>query len=123
MIGSNPVHANFSVDNIETAKQFYVDKLGFGLVSEGMGMIMLGAGNGTKINVYEKPDHQAWDSTVLGIEVPDVYAALEELGQQGVMAERLPMTDDKGVMHDPEHGDAAWFRDPAGNWLCVNNMK
>ncbi len=123
MIGSNPIHANFSVDSIETAKQFYVDKLGFGIMHEGMGMMMLTAGNGTKINIYEKQDHHAWDSTVLGIEVPDVDSALEDLTQQGIAVEQLPMTDEKGVMRDPEHGDAAWFRDPAGNWLCINSMK
>lgn len=120
MIGTNPVHANFSVDSIETAKQFYINKLGFGLSSEGPGMIMLQAGNGTKINVYQKPDHKAWDSTVLGIEVSDLSAALEELREQGVVPEQLPMTDENGVMHDPGWGDAAWFCDPAGNWICIS---
>ena len=29
MIGQNSTHANFSVDDIDAAKKFYVDKLGF----------------------------------------------------------------------------------------------
>lgn len=122
MVGTNPIHANFSVDNIETAKQFYVNKLGFSLRKEGQGMLLLEGGAGTKINVYEKGDHRAWDSTVLGIEVPDLDTALDELRSHDIIPEQLPMTDQNGVMRDPKWGDAAWFRDPAGNWICVNTM-
>lgn len=120
MIGTNRVHANFSVDNIETAKQFYVNKLGFSLKNEGEGMLLLEGGGGTKINIYEKADHKPWDSTVLGIETSDLGAALGELREQSVTPEQLPMTDERGIMHDPEWGDAAWFRDPAGNWVCIS---
>jgi catechol 2,3-dioxygenase-like lactoylglutathione lyase family enzyme len=122
MLGQNNTHANFSVDDMAAAKQFYIDKLGFTAKKEDMTGLMLESGTGSRINIYEKADHKAWDSTILGIEVPDVKAALEELKLIGITAEKLPGTDDLGIMSDPEMGDAAWFKDPAGNWICINNL-
>jgi hypothetical protein len=72
--------------------------------------------------VYQKPDHQAWDSTVLGIEVDDVKAAVGELRASGISIEKLDGTDADGIMTIPDMGEAAWLRDPAGNWICVNSM-
>ena len=122
MIGQNATHANFSVDDIEAAKSFYVDKLGFTVKHDSPAGVMFESGAGTRVNIYPKADHKAWDSTVFGIEVDDVKAAVEELKSKGVNVEKLDGTDENGIMSDPEMGDAAWFKDPAGNWICVSNM-
>lgn len=121
MLGQNNTHANFSVDDVAVAKEFYVDKLGFKVKKETKYDIVLESGTGTKANIYYKPDHKAWDSTVFGIEVEDVRAAVAELSTQGVQVEKLEGADETGVMSDPEMGDAAWFKDPAGNWICISN--
>ena len=121
MITQNSIHANFSVDDLDEAKKFYVDKLGFRLSKKYEDSIVLESESGAKVNIYYKEDHAAWDSTVLGIEVDDVEKAIEELEDMNVYVELLPGTDDKGIAHDPEMGDATWFRDPAGNWVCVSN--
>jgi catechol 2,3-dioxygenase-like lactoylglutathione lyase family enzyme len=123
MFGQNLVHANFSVDDLTAAQDFYCDKLGFKLLREYQGQMVLGAGGDTKLLVYEKADHRAWDSTVLGIEVRDVEQAVEQLQKIGVNVEKVEGTNEKGILIDPEMGSAAWFNDPAGNWLCVNSMK
>jgi len=123
MIGSKITHANFSVDDLALAKTFYVDKLGFKLKYEIEGMMMiLESGGGSMVGVYYKPDHKAWDSTVLGVEVDDVSEAVEELKSVGVNVEKLEGTDDRGIMSDPKMGDAAWFKDPAGNWVCIERF-
>lgn len=123
MFGSNAIHANFSVDNLSAARDFYVGTLGFKPVKEELnGQLVLEAGYGTKINIYEKEDHKPWDSTVLGIEIEDVDAAVEQLLSAGIEMAKLPDTDENGIMRDPGLGDAAWFQDPAGNWLCVSNI-
>ena len=121
MIGQNVTHANFSVDNLETAKTFYVEKLGFKVYREDEGNLMLESGSGTKVNIYAKPDHKAWDSTVLGIEVSDVRSAIKELADIGVQVVKFDFTDEDGIMKDPNMGEAAWFTDPAGNWVCVSS--
>ena len=122
MIGQNATHANFSVDDMNAAKAFYVDKLGFSIKRETPYYVMFGSAAGTRFNVYTKADHKAWDSTVFGIEVDDVKAAVDELKTQGITVEKVDGTDENGIISDPEAGDAAWFRDPAGNWLCITNI-
>jgi len=122
MLGQNNTHANFSVDDMAVAKEFYIDKLGFTLVKESDYEMMLKSGIGSKVNIYIKEDHKAWDSTVFGIEVTDVKAAVDELAKLGINVEDVEgMTDESGIASDPEMGDAAWFKDPAGNWICISS--
>ena len=120
MLGQNYTHANFSVDDLAVAKNFYVGVLGFAFKRETKYDMMLESGSGTRTSVYYKPDHKAWDSTVLGIEVDDVRAAIGELNNKEVQVEKFDGTDDTGIMSDPEVGEAAWFKDPAGNWICIS---
>ncbi len=121
MIGQNATHANFSVDDLAVAKSFYVDKLGFKVHRESERDMMLESGAGTKVNIYAKPDHKAWDSTVFGIEVSSVKDAVKELADIGIEVAKLDFTDESGIMSDPEMGEAAWFTDPAGNWICISS--
>ncbi len=121
MIGQNATHANFSVDDMNAAKAFYVDKLGFTIRRETSYYVVFESAAGTRFNVYAKADHKAWDSTVFGIEVPDVKDAVDELKAQGITVEKVDGTDENGIMSDPDMGDAAWFRDPAGNWICIDS--
>lgn len=122
MLGTNRAHANFSVDDLAAARAFYVDTLGFRLEREDEMGLLLADGGGGHIVVYLKPDHRPWDSTVLGVEVDDVKAAVDELAASGVRIEKVDGTDDDGIARIPDVGEAAWFKDPAGNWVCVNRM-
>lgn len=122
MFGSNAIHANFSVDNLSAARGFYVDILGFKLVKTLPGQLVLEAGQGTAVNIYEKEDHEPWDSTVLGIETEDVDTAVKQLLDADIETAKLPGTDENGIMRDPDIGNAAWFQDPAGNWICISNI-
>ena len=121
MLGQNATHANFSVNDMAAAKAFYVDKLGFTVKKESPAGVMFESGAGTRVNLYEKADHKAWDSTVFGIEVSDVKGAVDELKTKGIEVEKIPGTDENGILSDPQMGDAAWFKDPAGNWICVSS--
>ncbi len=123
MIGQNSTHANFSVDDLAKAKSFYVDKLGFSIKRQNDYEIMLESGAGTRANLYLKADHKAWDATVFGIEVDNVWNATKELKSLGIEVEKLEGTDEHGVMSYPDYGDMAWFKDPAGNWICIGNIK
>lgn len=123
MFGNNIIHANFSVDDIGVAKDFYTNKLGFKVTADIGGVeLELEAGGGTKVHVYKKDDHQASAATVLGIEVDDVKSAVQGLAAQGVNVEKIEGTDEKGIMSHQDLGEAAWFKDPAGNWVCVHHF-
>lgn len=121
MLGTNSIHANFSVDNLRAAKDFYKNKLGFNVKKDNDIELVLEGDEGTRINIYEKDDHKPWDSTVLGIEVDNVDEAADDLKKSGIKVEKLKNTDDKGIMRDSKMGEALWFRDPAGNWICVSH--
>lgn len=121
MIGHNATHANFSVNDMAAAKAFYVDKLGFTVKRESPYDMLLESGAGTRVNIYAKEDHKAWDSTVFGIEVANVKEAVDELNANGITVEKMDGADENGIMSDPAMGSAAWFRDPASNWICISS--
>jgi len=121
MLGQNATHANFSVNDLAAAKTFYVSKLGFKVIRDNDHEMMLESGAGTRVNIYVKADHKAWDSTVFGIEVTNVGDAVKELSGIGVEVAKFDFTDENGIMTDPTMGEAAWFTDPAGNWICISS--
>jgi catechol 2,3-dioxygenase-like lactoylglutathione lyase family enzyme len=59
--------------------------------------------------------------TVLGWDVSDIQAVVQELTQRGVTFKRYPgMTQDElGVWTAPSGSRIAWFNDPDGNVLSV----
>ncbi len=119
MLAERTAFSGFSADDIGTAKAFYADTLGV-TVEEENGMLTLKLAGGQRVLIYPKDDHQAATFTVLNFEVPDIDAAVADLGARGVAFEHY---EDAG---QDEHGIAreygppiAWFKDPAGNILSV----
>ena len=62
--------------------------------------------------------------TILGWEVPDIHAAIEDLTGRGVKFEQfnLPFMkqDAHGVWTPPNGDQVAWFKDPDGNTLSIS---
>jgi len=114
---------SYSVDDIATAKTFYVDTLGLE-VSEheegGMPLLSLEFTGGGRTMLYPKPDHQPAAFTVLNFQVSDIEAAVDALTERGVKFERYESieSDEKGIARGG--GPLiAWFTDPAQNILSV----
>ncbi|MDQ2899738.1 MAG: VOC family protein, partial [Acidobacteriota bacterium] len=59
---------------------------------------------------------------VLGWQVPEIVAAVQELATAGVQFERYPgmNQDDLGIWSAPGGAKAAWFKDPDANVLSVS---
>ena len=117
--------SGYSVDDLETAKVFYGEKLGIRLEDTGMGLEMQFP-NGHTVFLYEKPDHEPAGFTVLNFPVDDIDAAVDSLTDAGIMMmhyDHLPAEqDEKEVLRGKASGmgpDIAWFEDPAGNVLAV----
>jgi catechol 2,3-dioxygenase-like lactoylglutathione lyase family enzyme len=111
--------SGFSTNDLAAARAFYAETLGLA-VEEGEGMLNLQLGGGQRVVIYPKDDHQPATYTVLNFDVPDIDAAVDELGAAGIELQRYEGTpqDDRGVMR--EWGPPiAWFTDPAGNILSV----
>lgn len=121
MLGRHRTHASFSVDDLPAARRFYVDTLGFTEEFATDEVLVLRDGGGGHVLVYAKPGHRPWDSTVLGVQVDDVEAAVGELRAAGVTIERHDGVDDDGILR-MDMGEVAWIRDPAGNWIALEHM-
>ena len=124
MFRDNDAFSGFSVDDIDRAKAFYGQTLGFKVETNAMGALDISLGNGAKLFVYPKPDHEPATYTMLNIVVPDLERAVDDLTSKGVEMEHYDTpdmkTDLKGIARDPRGGPAiAWFKDPAGNILAV----
>lgn len=115
--------SSFAVRDIDVARTFYRDTLGLDVNDGPMGTLELGAGDGAKVLLYPKPDHEPATFTVLNFPVEEIDSAVDKLRDVGVKFERYDTgdirTDGKGVSRGNGGPDIAWFRDPSGNILSV----
>jgi catechol 2,3-dioxygenase-like lactoylglutathione lyase family enzyme len=77
--------------------------------------------HGTPLRVTIVADHASADFTILGWRVTDVRAAIRELSQHGVVFKRYESLtqDEDGVWVAPSGSQVAWFEDPDGNVLSL----
>jgi predicted enzyme related to lactoylglutathione lyase len=126
MFKENHAFSGFSVNDLDAAKKFYGETLGLDFEEqENMGL-HLKIGDGAKIFVYPKPNHEPATFTILNFPVDDVDAAVDRLAAKGIefihYDEPMLKTDEKGIARPPQPGQGptmAWFKDPAGNILSV----
>jgi catechol 2,3-dioxygenase-like lactoylglutathione lyase family enzyme len=117
MFQDTKAYSGFSVDDIPAARAFYGDTLGIS-TSERNGLLFLHLAGDRDILVYPKKDHVPATFTILNFPVPSVEAAVDELTDRGVVFEKYPNTDEKGIFRE-QGPTIAWFKDPAGNVLSV----
>ncbi len=119
--------SSFAVGDLSAATNFYATTLGLQVTTalpDGAGPLWIRAANERGVLVYSKPDHVPASFTVLNLEVDDVERAVDDLTARGVTMERYPEypQDARGIYHGEGHS-IAWFKDPAGNGLCVVQMQ
>ncbi len=114
--------SSFSVNDIQTAKEFYGKTLGLELASGPEGTLVVPLASGAKALIYPKPNHQPATFTVLNFPVDSVDEAVDELSHRGVRFEIYNepnlKTDARGISRG-NGPTIAWFKDPAGNILSV----
>jgi catechol 2,3-dioxygenase-like lactoylglutathione lyase family enzyme len=123
MLDTNQAFSSFSVDNLQTAREFYSQTLGL-KVSESPEGLEMHPGE-TSVFVYPKPNHQPANFTVLNFLVEDIDRVVDDLKQKGISFEQYEgsiKTDEKGI-HRNGGPAIAWFKDPAGNILSVVERK
>jgi len=121
MFKDTKAFSGFSVDNLQSAKDFYGQKLGLEVTDEN-GQLILHIAGGTNIFIYQKDNHTPATFTILNFPVDNVEQAVGELTRRGVRFEVYTegelKTDDRGVFTGAGP-KIAWFKDPAGNFLSV----
>jgi catechol 2,3-dioxygenase-like lactoylglutathione lyase family enzyme len=120
MLASTPIVAFVAITDREQARAFYVDVLGLKLRDEDAFALMLDAG-GTMLRLALVETLQPQGFTVLGWIVPDIAAAVRDLGARGVAFKRYEFMqqDDLGIWAAPGGARVAWFADPFGNTLSL----
>lgn len=109
------------VKDLESARRFYEEVLGFTLDIEDPQGVSYRSGNG-RFNLYPTQFAGTAQHTLIGWHTEDIETAVDELIAKGVTFEQYDMgdfkTDAKGIA-DMGSERAAWFKDPEGNILSV----
>ncbi len=107
-------HVSINVDDVEAAGRFYVDALGMQRLSRpdfGFPGIWLQCG-GQQVHLMQVDGHVAPQGQHFAIQVDDVDEAIRSLRDKGVEV--------SDVLDIPGAGRQAFFSDPAGNMLELN---
>ena len=125
MLDASKAYSGIAVSDLEKTKQFYGETLGLEIKELDVGapqpLLELQAGD-PAILIYEKPDLDTANYTVLNFPVDDVEGTVDELAAKGVTFERYDgfEQDEKGIDRSGPAGGIAWFKDPSGNILAVH---
>ena len=126
MLHDAPVQATIAVRDLDQARRFYADDLGLAILADmSPDLIFFGAGGGSQLQVYKRPDHVPGGATAASFSVPDLPATVAGLEKRGV---HFADYDIPGFKTGPDHivdvGGAklAWLTDPEGNIVALAQM-
>jgi catechol 2,3-dioxygenase-like lactoylglutathione lyase family enzyme len=124
MIKDGQTAATLAVTDIDRARKFYTDTLGFPIIQENPGGILFQSGKGTAFFVYPSEFAGTNKATAVSINVDDFDATIADLRNKGISFmdfEYPEFKTENGIAQTPD-GPAAWFTDPDGNIIAVAQM-
>ena len=113
------------IDDQEKAVAFYQDKLGFILVEDQSPFALVFDLNGTMLRATFVGEFKPQRFTVLGWDVEDIAATVNELMAQGLEFIRLPGMNDQTplpIWVAPSGAQIAWLNDPFENVLSLTQF-
>lgn len=121
MLSNATVEPTLPATDLDRAKAFYQDKLGFVLKenNEAAGALTFACGNGTSLVVYKRGDPPKAENTAAHFRVGDLEAEVQALKGKGVVFEEYDYPSLKTVNSIATMGGVkgAWFKDSEGNIL------
>jgi catechol 2,3-dioxygenase-like lactoylglutathione lyase family enzyme len=119
-----PLIAFVTTADAGRALDFYRDTLGLRLVSETPFALVFDVA-GTMLRVAIAQTVTPAPQTVLGWEVTDIAATVDDLSGRGVVFSRYNGMDQdaRGIWTSPAGGRIAWFLDPDGNVLSLTQFE
>lgn len=123
MLGESTATATIAVKDLAVAKEFYGSTLGLKQIDENQAGVTYEAG-GTKILVYPSQFAGTNKATYAGFKVSDVDAVAADLKAKGVPFQTFEMEglEWNGDVASMGPVKSAWFTDPDGNILALDNM-
>jgi predicted enzyme related to lactoylglutathione lyase len=122
ILSTSAVATFVAASDAARARDFYENKLGLTVVLEDDWGIMFDS-NGTSIRMQKGvKNFTPQEFTVLGWHVDDIEAAKADLESRGVEFEQYPWMppESNGIMEFPGGARVAWFKDPDGNVLSLD---
>jgi len=121
MLQKSPMYAYIPVKNLQRAREFYEQKLGFTRGREIAGGVHYDFGNGTACFMYPTPNAGTSRASQAFWQVDDVAREVAELKSRGVTFEEYDMPGLKTKDSIATGGGAktAWFKDTEGNILAI----
>jgi predicted enzyme related to lactoylglutathione lyase len=123
MLENTNVQPMLPVKDLNAAKEFYEQTLGLKKVGEMEGEAVVFESGGTNLVVYRSEFAGTNKGTAALWEVKDVDKTVKDLKAKGVKFEHydMPGMERDGDIHRGGGLNVAWFKDPAGNILSVQN--
>ena len=125
MLGKSSVQPMLPVKDLKLAQKFYEEMLGLKKAGEMPGEAVTYRSGPTTLVVYRSEFAGTNKGTAALWEVDDVDGTVKELKAKGVKFEHydLPGMTRKGDVHVGGPMKVAWFKDPGGNILSVQNRE
>jgi catechol 2,3-dioxygenase-like lactoylglutathione lyase family enzyme len=124
MLGNSNAVPTIAVKDVEAAKKFYSDVLGLELLKENVEGLTYKSGD-SRILVYPSSYAGSNKATYAGWSVDNIETAVEELKSKGVQFEHydFPGSTLEGDIHVMGDIKGAWFTDPDGNILALDQQR
>lgn len=121
MLANSDVFAILAVSDLDKGKQFYGGKLGLKQIDENTGGVMYQSGKG-RLFVYQSSTAGTGQATAAAWLVPNIEEAVTALKDKGIKFEHydFPGSHIENDIHIMGEQKAAWFKDPDGNTLAIN---
>lgn len=122
MLQTHPLYAYLPARDVERARRFYEQTLGFEPGPEVGGGVTYRFGGGTAAFLYPTPNAGTSQASQAFWQVDDVEREVAELKRRGVVFEDYPdMPGEKSPSGVVTAGGAkaAWFKDSEGNTLAI----
>jgi catechol 2,3-dioxygenase-like lactoylglutathione lyase family enzyme len=119
------VHPTLPAMDLDRARKFYRETLGFEVEQENPAAIMFSSAGGTRLTVFSTPNPNRAGHTQAGWEVKDIEGVVRDLMDKGIAFEEYDLPTLKtvnGVAETPA-GKAAWFKDSEGNLLGLVQLR
>ncbi len=124
MLSNAPVYPTLPVTDLQKSREFYEKTLGLSVAEEMPHGLVLKAGSGTQLYIYQRGPSKA-DHTLAGFRVENINETVDQLFQKGVVFEKYDFpgikTNEKGIA-EQDSVKAAWFKDPDGNILGITEV-
>lgn len=120
MLQKSPMYAYIPAQDVDRARQFYEQKLGFKPKMETGGGVVYDCAGGTSCFLYPTPNAGTSQASQAFWQVADVESEVAELKARGVVFEDydMPGKDANGIVNQGG-AKAAWFKDTEGNIMAV----